>query len=200
MPKKARGRPRKVPPSKGVGSRRSRTFARPETRASKGGRRSKWNDSFIALAHQMVAVEDATDAEMAKVIGIDRGTLSDWKRKVPEFARAFIKGEKKQGRAVEQAMFHKASGYSYPSEKVFQYQGKVVRAKLTEHVPPDAAAAKLFLQGNMPDKYGDKLELAGNADRPINFVIEGLELPPKEAKKEAGNVPQTDNSGSPAAG
>jgi len=36
-------------------------------------------------------------------------------------------------------------GYSYHTQKVFCYEGSIVRADIVEHVPPDVSAVRLWL-------------------------------------------------------
>ena len=59
---------------------------------------------------------------------------------------------------VEASMYHRAVGYNFHSEKVMQFQGKIVRAKTVEHVPPDVGAITLWLHNRRPEKWRNNTE------------------------------------------
>lgn len=61
---------------------------------------------------------------------------------------------------IERSLAQKASGYTFHTEKVFQFEGCVVRADIVEHVPPDVGAIKMWLGNRRPDKWKDKQEVA----------------------------------------
>ena len=54
---------------------------------------------------------------------------------------------------VERSLAQRAMGYTYHAEKVFHFQGRVIRATTVEHLPPDPGAAKFWLCNRRPDKW-----------------------------------------------
>jgi len=82
----------------------------------------------------------ATDDEVAKALGVCVRTLYRWQSQHPEFCQALKAGKEVADNRIERALYHKAAGYTYDSEKIFQNNGEVVRVKIIEHVPPDTTA------------------------------------------------------------
>lgn len=101
----------------------------------------------------------ATDFEIARILGIDTVTLYRWKNTYPEFCKALIAGKDHADERVVRSLFHRAVGYSFESEKVFNYQGEIVRAKVIEHVPPDIGAATLWLKNRRPEEWRERKEI-----------------------------------------
>ena len=75
------------------------------------------------------------------------------------FSEAVIAGKDKADARVERALFGRAVGYTHESEKVFMNKGKIVRAKVTEHVPADTGAALNWLKNRKPDAWREKSEV-----------------------------------------
>ncbi len=101
----------------------------------------------------------ATDDEVAKALGVCVRTLYRWQSQHPEFCQALKAGKEVADNRIERALYHKAAGYTYDSEKIFQNNGEVVRVKITEHVPPDTTAMIFWLKNRRPDLWRDKREV-----------------------------------------
>ena len=132
------------------------------------GRPSSYQKAYAAQAAKLCEL-GATDFELAEFFGVDTRTIYRWKNSEPEFCQAVIVGKDKADDRVERALFNRAVGYTFESEKVFQFQGAIVRADTQEHVPPDAGAAMNWLKNRRADKWRDKLttELTGKDGGPI---------------------------------
>jgi hypothetical protein len=100
-----------------------------------------------------------TDFEIAEELGISTSTLWRWRSLYPEFSSALIEGKEAFDNRIERSLAQRAAGYSYHSEKVFQYEGQVIRAGIVEHVPPDVGAIKMWLGNRRPDQWRDKQEV-----------------------------------------
>jgi len=124
---------------------------------SETGRPSSFRDEFVEQAEKLCAL-GATDFELADFFGVDTRTIYRWKNTFPEFCQAVTCGKEKADERVARALYNRAVGYSFESEKVFQFQGQVIRADTVEHVPPDPSAAKLWLTNRRPDQWRDKQE------------------------------------------
>jgi len=96
----------------------------------------------------------ATDAQVALRLGVTDRTINNWKKKHPEFFQS-IKAEKREADAlVEQALFHRARGYSHAEERVTVTGfGKVVRVPTVKHYPPDTVAGIFWLTNRQPDRW-----------------------------------------------
>lgn len=120
-----------------------------------GGRPSKFKPEFVGQAEKLAAL-GATDRDVAEFFGISEATLHRWKHTQPEFCDALKVGKEASDQRVEQSLYRKAVGYTFDSEKVFQHQGEIVRAKTVEHVPPDTTACIFWLKNRRPDLWRDK--------------------------------------------
>lgn len=111
----------------------------------------------------------ATDIELADFFGISDRTIYRWQAQFPEFCRSLKAGKETSDERVERSLYHKAVGYTFDSEKVFQFQGEIVRTKTREHVPPDTTAAIFWLKNRRPVEWRDRQqhELTGANGGPI---------------------------------
>lgn len=126
-------------------------------RLKKNGRPPDFDKDFIGQAEKL-CILGATDYELADFFGVSTRTIYRWKNTHEGFCQAVKVGKGKSDERVERALFNRAVGYSYESEKVFQFQGQVVRANTVEHVPPDPAAAFNWLKNRRPEQWRDKTE------------------------------------------
>lgn len=118
------------------------------------GRPSKYDPSFPAQARKLCRL-GLTDVEIADILDIAVSTLNNWKAEHPEFMEALKEGKSEADARVVESLYHRAIGYSHDAEKVFQFQGTVVRAPYREHYPPDTTAAIFWLKNRQPDKWRD---------------------------------------------
>ncbi|MFG1388823.1 hypothetical protein [Xanthobacter versatilis] len=100
---------------------------------------------------------------MAEFFGVDTRTIYRWKNSYEDFCQAVTCGKEKADERVARSLFNRAVGYSYESEKVFQFQGEIVRAPVVEHVPPDPSAAMNWLKNRRPDEWRDRQSIDMNA-------------------------------------
>ena len=132
------------------------------------GRPSSFKKEHVEQARKIYEL-GATDREVADVLDIAESTLYRWAKDHPEFAEAMKVGKSGADDRVERSLYHKAVGYTYPSEKVFQFQGDIVRTPVTEHVPPDTTACIFWLKNRRKDDWRDRQqhELSGKDGGPI---------------------------------
>lgn len=121
------------------------------------GRPSKYQANFPERA-KALADQGATDREIAQALGIAESTYYEFRNAHPEFSEAVKVGKDRADDRVEAALYRKATGYSFDSEKIFQYEGSPVRAQTVEHVPPSDTAAIFWLKNRRPDLWRDKTE------------------------------------------
>lgn len=121
------------------------------------GRPLTYEPEFAGQAQKLCQL-GATDIEIADFFGVHVATLNRWKAEFPEFCASIKSGKAEADERVERSLFHRANGYSFDSEKVFQFQGEIVRAKTREHVPPDTTACIFWLKNRRPDDWRDKSE------------------------------------------
>jgi hypothetical protein len=75
-----------------------------------------------------------------------------------------LEGKEAFDNRIERSLAQRAAGYSVHTEKVFQYEGTIVRAETVEHYPPDVTACRLWLMNRRPDKWRDKSEVKLDSD------------------------------------
>lgn len=121
------------------------------------GRPSKFKPEMIEQARKLATL-GATDRETAAFFDVNEATLHRWKHEHAEFCEALKVGKEQSDARVEQSLYRKAIGYTFDSEKVFQFQGAIVRTPVTEHVPPDTTACIFWLKNRRPEEWRDKVD------------------------------------------
>jgi hypothetical protein len=136
------------------------------------GRPPDYREEFATQAEKLCLL-GATDYELADFFEVSTRTIYRWKNTHEEFCQAVKVGKEKSDDRVERALFNRAVGYSFESEKVFQFQGAIIRADTVEHVPPDPGAAMNWLKNRKPDVWRDKIvqEHTGADGSPLVPII-----------------------------
>lgn len=106
----------------------------------------------------------ATDFEAAEAFGIDVRTLNRWKVRDPGFAAALRISKDIADGIIEATLYHKARGYTFRSEKIFQHEGRVIRAETVEHVPPSDTAMIFWLKNRQREKWRDVQQIEGDVN------------------------------------
>lgn len=121
------------------------------------GRPSSYKPEFAKQAEKLCEL-GATDADLADFFGVAIRTVERWRKEKEDFCRAVTIGKDIADNNVERSLYQRAVGYTFDSEKVFQYQGQIVRAQVREHVPPDTASAIFWLKNRRKEQWRDKSE------------------------------------------
>lgn len=121
---------------------------------TKMGRPSKYKPEFARIAAALCK-RGATDFELAEEFEVSTVTIWRWTVQHEDFCNAVVVGKNAYDDRIERALAQRASGYSYHTQKVFNFQGAIVRADVVEHVPADIGAAKLWLTNRRPDRWRD---------------------------------------------
>jgi hypothetical protein len=164
-PKRASKR-RVAPKSKaGAGKKRSKSHAK--TGRPKGPP-TAYRPEFADQARMLCAL-GAIDKELAQFFKIAMSTLYQWKIAQPAFSEALKVGKAEADDRVERSLYQLAVGYTFESEKIFCQDGKVIRAPIVEHVPPNPAACIFWLKNRRRDYWRDRIdnELSGPDGGPI---------------------------------
>lgn len=128
-------------------------------RESGRGRSTSYKPEYARVAASMCKL-GATDRELADHFDVDIKTIKNWEKDHPTFFKALKRGKAAADERVERALYSKAMGYTYESEKIFydSKTGEVVRAETYEHVPPSDGAISLWLRNRKPADWRDKVE------------------------------------------
>lgn len=149
------------------------------------GRPTIFKPEYVEQARKLCEL-GATDQEIAAFFQIDRATFYRWQNTKPGFCEALVAGKSLADERVVRAMYHKAIGYTFDSEKLFQHKGKIVRAKIREHVPPDPIAGKFWLVNRQRDKWQEVQK--HEHGQPGDFDKLGDEELVAEMRKEAATL------------
>lgn len=129
------------------------------------GRPSSYDPGYAEQAVKLCKL-GATDMEIADFFEVDVRTIYRWKNDFPDFCQALKTGKQELDERVERSLYNRAVGYTFDSEKVFQFQGQIVRASTKEHVPPDATAMIFWLKNRRSKDWRDvrQHEVGGPGD------------------------------------
>lgn len=159
------------------------------------GKYQKWLESENLIILEGWARDGLTDEQIAKKMGINRRTLTDWKNKYSPISLTLKRGKEVVDREVENALLKKALGFKETLIKPIKVKevkykdGKRVSEKEhIEHVeeevyiPPDTTAQIFWLKNRLPNKWRDKQKEDTNAE-----ALERLDNILFEIKKDAVN-------------
>lgn len=154
-----------------------------------GGAPTKYSKDILDDVFNMTLL-GATDKELAEHYDVTRQTIQQWKKDHAEFSYTIKKGKKYADGKVARSMYDRACGYSHPEEKIFCYNGEIVRATTMKHYPPDTAAAFIWLKNRAPDIWRDKQEFEHNGNvAPITINL----VPTDSRDKERNALTDSDD-------
>ena len=134
------------------------------------GRPTKYRPEYARQAGKLVEM-GAPDYELAEFFGVSRRTIYAWKNRHEDFLHATNARAREAANArVERSVFERCVGYTFESEKVFCHQGEVIRAKTTEHIPPDGALGLKWLALREPDRWRPTRDEEGEAPEPVTAI------------------------------
>jgi hypothetical protein len=131
-----------------------------------GGRPKLYKPEYVEQAAKLCLL-GATDMQLADFFGVCEKTLNTWKLTYPEFLQSLKVTKEEADTAVERSLYRKALGYEFDSEKVFQFEGGVVRAPIREIVPPSDTACIFWLKNRKSKEWRDKQEVGFDPDQPL---------------------------------
>ena len=143
----------------------------PPVRA-KADQPSGYKPEFAEQA-RMLCEKGFTDYELAQFFGVVRQTIYNWMSAHPEFLDSIKTGKEISDERVERTLFERACGYTFDSEKVFQFQGSIVRAKTVEHVPPDPTSMIFWLKNRRKEQWRDKQEVEHTGEMTLRELVLG---------------------------
>src|SRR5262249_18267510 len=107
-------------------------------------RPTKYEPRFASEARKLCKL-GATDRDLADFFEVATSTIWRWQVQHKGFCSALRVGKAEADERVVRALYQRAVGYSYDSEKVMlSREGAVIRAQFVEHCPPDVGAIKFW--------------------------------------------------------
>lgn len=118
-----------------------------------------------------IAMQGIDEEQMSELFDISPRQLGLWKSQYPAFQEALEAGYTDADAAVLGALYQVATGYTHDEEKIFQWDGEVIRADTIKHYKPDVQAIKLWLTNRQREHWADRKETehSGNKDSPIGI-------------------------------
>ena len=113
-----------------------------------------------------IAMRGLTEDQMSELFDISRHQMGVWKKQYPTFKKALEEGYTDADAAVLSAVYQSAVGYTHDEEKIFQWDGEIIRADTIKHYKPDMTAAKLWLTNRQREHWKDRqhTSVSGGAD------------------------------------
>jgi hypothetical protein len=114
-----------------------------------------------------------SDSQMAVALDVSVVTLNAWKKK-DAFLKALSAGKAIADERVENALYHRACGYSHPEDKIFNANGVALVVPTIKHYPPDTEAAKFWLVNRQKERWANKqaVELSGEVKHDLAPALE----------------------------
>lgn len=133
-----------------------------------GGRRTLYRAEMCDLVERLCFL-GLKDTELAHSLKITERTLNNWKREHPEFLQSIKKGREEADGHVARALYQRSIGFVCKRQQPFKLkrtyydeegrrceEERVEIAEFFDQVPPDTAAAFIWLKNRRPDKWMDK--------------------------------------------
>ena len=123
------------------------------------GRDSLYNPSMNDAARKL-ALLGLTDKEIGEFFGIGESTMTNWKREHPAFLASLNEGKVIADADVADSLYRRAIGEVVFTERQFRTkEGDYEIVRLSQKVPADPGAAKLWLTNRQPQIWRDKHEV-----------------------------------------
>jgi len=120
-----------------------------------------------------IAMRGLSEEKISELFDINRRQLAYWKKQYPSFKKALEDGYTDADAAVLSAVYQSAVGYTHDEEKIFQWDGDIIRADTVKHYKPDMTAAKLWLtnrqQAHWKDRHHSSHSGGAGDDSPIGL-------------------------------
>jgi len=136
------------------------------------GQPTKFKPAFVEQAAKLCTL-GATDIELADFFGVSVRTIYRWSAEHGEFCQALKQGKEVADERVTRALYHRATGYSFDTVKIMQYEGAVMEVPYREHVAPDTTAMIFWLKNRRPDLWREKQEIDVSV-RPFEEILAAL--------------------------
>jgi Putative ATPase subunit of terminase (gpP-like). len=118
-----------------------------------------------------LALQCLTDRQIAKVLGVTPQTIHNWKKNHPQFKTDLLAAKAEVDDYVESALFKRATGATVVEEQVVVVGGETQVVAKHKQLPPDTAAAFIWLKNRRPKDWKDKKEITGLDGEPITIRV-----------------------------
>lgn len=130
----------------------------------KRGRPPTFRPEYVDLVRKFCRL-GATDEELAQLFNVSLRTLNNWKTQNAEFLQALREGKAISDAEVSDKLFKRATGYSHEEDDIRVVAGEIVITPTIKHYPPDTTACIFWLKNRQPDRWREKQDGQGRAEK-----------------------------------
>jgi hypothetical protein len=141
---------------------------------TKTGRPSKF-DTVDQVKAEKLARAGWDDKQLADFFGVTEKTWNNWKLAHPAFFQALKDWKDEADQKVERSLYERAVGYTHREEKIFQFQGEIIRAETFKHYPPDPTSMIFWLKNRKKDEWRDKQDVDVNPGEDMMKMLAEIE-------------------------
>lgn len=131
------------------------------------GRPTNYKSEYDKAVYKLCLL-GAIDTQIADFFGVSEQTINIWKKKHPKFIESIRAGKLQADAEIASKLYHRASGYEHPEDKIFCNNGEITTVKTIKHYPPDTVAAIFWLKNRA--NWRDKQELDVDAAVSIQVI------------------------------
>jgi hypothetical protein len=142
--------------------------------ASKMGRPTKYKPEYAKQAMKICKL-GATDVEIADFFEVSLPTVYAWSNTHADFFESIKIGKAPANERVKRSLYQKACGFWIDTEKIFCYEGQVIRVPTRDYYPPDTGAIAWWQKNREPELWRDKHEIEHGGKIEHRFTLEIFE-------------------------
>lgn len=114
-----------------------------------------------------------TDKEIAEFFEVCEATINNWKKQYPAFLESIHAGKTVADAEVAASMYRRATGETIVAERVVKLQdGTYDRMTISEYIPADVTAGRLWLMNRRGQNWRDKQVIEGPDGGPVQVIIQ----------------------------
>lgn len=155
----------------------------------------KWLEEDNLMLLMCWSRDGYTLTDMATRMGINAGTLSQWRKKYPEIKQAIDTGKEIPDYKVENALYKVACGYKTTEVKMVKEKngmGQMVVTKIErvdKDIAPNVSAISMWLTNRNPDKWKRNRDKEDNEDsNDTNITLNIIRKNPNNTNEESKKV------------
>lgn len=117
-------------------------------------RKWRYNEDRVREVYELCLM-GASDEDIARVMGVEVGTIDSWKRKYPEFLAAMRRGKDSADARIAASLYKRARGFWIVEDDIKMYRGEIIRTPVRKYYPPDSWAAHKWLTIRQRNRWAD---------------------------------------------
>mgnify|MGYP000020017340 CR=1 FL=1 len=167
---------------------------------SNTGRKSTYDPArYPTLAWWLCQKDGMTDDELAKAFSVAKSTISEWKKKYPEFSEAIKKGKELSNSLVVKSLFDSCFDHTVVEGKRIKKKDKngeeiILIEEYKRVIPANTLAQQIWLYNRCPDSWrrNPDPERGNKTKDPLDVYLDGLKDNDDEQPNKSDTVSETD--------